>query len=32
MPFPDSGNYAAIGYSNASGIPLEMGMISYNFV
>ena len=23
MPFPDSGNYAALGYAQASGIPLE---------
>ena len=27
MPFPDSGNYAAIGYAQASGHPLEMGVI-----
>jgi len=32
MPFPDSGNYAAIGYSHASGIPLEMGMIRNHYV
>jgi len=32
MPFPDSGNYAAIGYSTASGIPLEMGMIRNHYV
>ncbi|WP_028317820.1 amidophosphoribosyltransferase [Desulfobulbus elongatus] len=32
MPFPDSGNYAAIGYSNASGIPMEMGMIRNHYV
>ena len=32
MPFPDSGNYAAIGYSKASGIPLEMGMIRNHYV
>jgi amidophosphoribosyltransferase len=32
MPFPDSGNYAAIGYSAASGIPLEMGMIRNHYV
>ncbi|MEE4604734.1 MAG: class II glutamine amidotransferase, partial [Desulfobacteraceae bacterium] len=25
MPFPDSGTYAALGYSEASGIPFEMG-------
>ncbi len=32
MPFPDSGNYAAIGYSNASGIPMEMGMIRNHYI
>lgn len=32
MPFPDSGNYAAIGYSQASGIPMEMGMIRNHYV
>ena len=32
MPFPDSGNYAAIGYAGASGIPLEMGMIRNHYV
>lgn len=32
MPFPDSGNYAAIGYSNASGIAMEMGMIRNHYV
>ncbi|MCL2340271.1 MAG: amidophosphoribosyltransferase [Proteobacteria bacterium] len=32
MPFPDSGNYAALGYSSASGIPLEMGMIRNHYV
>jgi amidophosphoribosyltransferase len=32
MPFPDSGNYAAIGLSAASGIPLEMGMIRNHYV
>lgn len=32
MPFPDSGNYAAIGYSQASGIPLEMGMIRNHYI
>jgi amidophosphoribosyltransferase len=32
MPFPDSGNYAAIGYAHASGIPLEMGMIRNHYV
>jgi amidophosphoribosyltransferase len=32
MPFPDSGNYAAIGFSQESGIPLEMGMIRNHYV
>ncbi|NLX18086.1 MAG: amidophosphoribosyltransferase [Desulfobulbus sp.] len=32
MPFPDSGNYAAIGYSAASGIPMEMGVIRNHYV
>ncbi len=32
MPFPDSGNYAAIGYSEASGIPFEMAMIRNHYV
>ena len=32
MPFPDSGNYAAIGYSQASGIPLEMGVIRNHYI
>lgn len=32
MPFPDSGNYAAIGYSQASGIPLEMGIIRNHYI
>ena len=32
MPFPDSGNYAARGYSRASGIPLEMGMSRNQYV
>lgn len=32
MPFPDSGNYAAIGYSQASGIPFEMGVIRNHYV
>lgn len=32
MPFPDSGNYAAIGYSQASSIPLEMGMIRNHYI
>jgi len=32
MPFPDSGTYAAIGYSETSGIPFEMGMIRNHYV
>ncbi len=32
MPFPDSGTSAAIGYSEFSGIPFEMGMIRNHYV
>lgn len=32
MPFPDSGTYAALGYSEASGIPFETGMIRNHYV
>jgi amidophosphoribosyltransferase len=32
MPFPDSGTYAAVGYSEESGIPYEMGMIRNHYV
>ncbi len=32
MPFPDSGNYAALGYTQASGIPIEMGVIRNHYV
>ena len=32
MPFPDSGNYSAIGYSEVSGIPFEMVMIRNHYV
>ncbi|MDY0360727.1 MAG: amidophosphoribosyltransferase [Desulforegulaceae bacterium] len=32
MPFPDSGVYAAIGYSQESKIPFEMGMIRNHYV
>jgi amidophosphoribosyltransferase len=32
MPFPDSGNYAAIGYAQASNIPFEMGVIRNHYV
>jgi amidophosphoribosyltransferase len=32
MPFPDSGNYAALGFAEESGIPLEMGVIRNHYV
>jgi amidophosphoribosyltransferase len=32
MPFPDSGTYAALGYSEASGVPFEIGMIRNHYV
>jgi amidophosphoribosyltransferase len=32
MPFPDSGNYAALGYAEESRIPFEMGMIRNHYV
>ncbi len=32
MPFPDSGTYAAIGYTEESGIPFELGMIRNHYV
>lgn len=32
LPFPDSGNYAGLGYGQASGIPLEIGMIRNHYV
>jgi amidophosphoribosyltransferase len=32
MPFPDSGNYAAIGYAEESRLPFEMGMIRNHYV
>ena len=32
MSIPDSGNYAALGYSKASGIPFEFGMIRNHYV
>ncbi len=32
IPFPDSGNYAALGFSEASGIPFEMGIIRNHYV
>jgi amidophosphoribosyltransferase len=32
MPIPDSGNYAAIGFTKASGIPFEVGMIRNHYI
>ncbi len=32
MPFPDSGNYAALGYAEAAGLPFEMGVIRNHYV
>ena len=32
MPFPDSGTYAALGYSEESGIPFELAMIRNHYV
>lgn len=32
MPFPDSGNYAALGYAQESKIPLEFGVIRNHYV
>jgi amidophosphoribosyltransferase len=32
MSIPDSGNYAALGYSKMSGIPFEFGMIRNHYV
>ncbi|MGM0454059.1 MAG: amidophosphoribosyltransferase [Thermodesulfobacteriota bacterium] len=32
MPFPDSGNYAALGYAEASGIPFDLAMIRNHYV
>jgi amidophosphoribosyltransferase len=32
MPFPDSGNYAALGLAHAKNIPLEMGVIRNHYV
>lgn len=32
MPFPDSGTYAALGFSEESKIPFEMGMIRNHYV
>ncbi len=32
MPVPDSGNYAALGFSEASGLPFEMGYVRNHYV
>ncbi|MBU1121909.1 MAG: amidophosphoribosyltransferase [Candidatus Omnitrophota bacterium] len=32
MPIPDSGSYAAMGYAQELGVPLEMGMIRNHYV
>jgi len=32
MPVPDSGTFAALGFSDASGIPFEMGMIRNHYI
>lgn len=32
MPIPDSGNYAALGFSEETGIPFEVGMIRNHYV
>ncbi|MBN2190257.1 MAG: amidophosphoribosyltransferase [Candidatus Aureabacteria bacterium] len=32
MPVPDSGNVAAIGYAEESGLPLEMGFIRNHYI
>ena len=32
MPFPDSGNYAALGFAEASKMPFEMGVIRNHYV
>lgn len=32
MPVPDSGNYAAVGFAEESGIPFELGMIRNHYV
>jgi len=32
MPIPDSGNYAAMGYAEESGIPQEVGMIRNHYI
>lgn len=32
MPIPDSGNYAALGYVEGSGLPFEMAMIRNHYI
>jgi amidophosphoribosyltransferase len=32
MPIPDSGNYAALGFAEKTGLPFEMGMIRNHYV
>ncbi|WP_246325157.1 amidophosphoribosyltransferase [Dissulfurirhabdus thermomarina] len=32
MPFPDSGNYAAVGFAQESGLPLELAVIRNHYV
>ncbi len=32
MPIPDSGNYAALGYSKQSGIPFEFGIVRNHYI
>ena len=32
MPIPDSGTYAALGFSKACGIPYDLGMISNHYI
>jgi amidophosphoribosyltransferase len=32
MPIPDSGTYAALGYAEASGIPLEMAYVRNHYI
>jgi amidophosphoribosyltransferase len=32
MPFPDSGNYAALGYAEERGVPFEMGMVRNHYI
>ncbi|MFH1996016.1 MAG: amidophosphoribosyltransferase [Candidatus Omnitrophota bacterium] len=32
MPVPDSGNYAALGFAEESGIPLELGLVRNHYI